>query len=200
MDVPLLAGGIGAAFLVGGGGLAYALRGRWRRRREVLALLSQVARALAVTAPQIKRYPVPSLTGYYHTYPLAIECVRKGAQLLWRIHSELAQPLDGRLVLYGEGRHGKMRELYGMEVVLTGDVAFDHRMLLAATNEVFARHIFTPYLRSRVVGLPLAEFKMDCHQSEIYAECHTGMGSAAAPLIPMIHILFDVCDRLLSGR
>lgn len=193
-----LFGACGGIVTAVGGGLFFLFRKRRGRRRATMALLGYLGRVLEISHPELKRYPTPTVAGRYHTYPLVIECVRKESRCCWRIHSELPQPIDGRLVLHGEERHDKMRELYGVEVVLTGDAAFDQRMLLAAGDEDFARKLFTPYLRSRFVAAPAVALTINCHRQEIYAECTTGMADAKS-LIPVVRLLFELCDRLTAA-
>ena len=101
------------------------------------------------------------------------------------------------MALHGEGRHGKMRELYGMEVILTGDELFDTRIVLAGTQETKVRHALTPYICQRFLGLPLQVFMIDCRDHEVYCECTTGIRDPVRPLIPVVALLFDVIDRLV---
>ena len=145
-----------------------AVRQLWGRRQETLTWLRLLGTALPVTSGELKKYPTPSITGYYYAYPIVLECVRKGSTVVWRIHSELTKPIHGRMALHGEGRHGKMRELYGMEVILPGDELFDTRIVLAGTQETKVRHALTPYICQRFLGLPLQVFMIDCRDHEVY--------------------------------
>lgn len=196
MESTLIAVGIVFAVAAGVIVLGYRARRQRRVRATAVALIRQLAAALPLTDPQIKKYPTPSLCGRYYTYPFVGECAPQGNAVLWRVHSELPVPLTGRIAIQGEGRHGKMRELYGMEVVLTGDEAFDARFVLSATDEALAHRLFTPYLRSRFLHLPLAVFTFDCQREALYAECTTGTEDAARLLLPVVQLLFEMCDRM----
>lgn len=184
--------------LLGIGALGTASWAVWRRkaRAETVVRLHALGRLLSLQNIECKRFPSLSLLGRYHTYPLVVECVRKGDQIIWRLHSECAVSWEGRLHLQGEARHGKMRELYGLEVVVTGDVAFDSHILLAATDESRAHALFTPYLRSRWAALPLQHFSIDIDGQIIYAEYTTVPKEPVGSLIPVVTLLFETCDRL----
>lgn len=195
MESTLIVAGIVLAVAAGLMLLGYRARRQRLVRATAVALIRQLAAALPLHDPQIKKYPIPGLSGRYYTYPFVCECVPQGNTVLWRIHSELPVSLNGRIAIQGEGRHAKMRELYGMEVVLTGDEAFDARFVLSATDELMAQQLFTPYLRSRFLHLAAGSFTIDCHDREVYCECTTDPGDPVPPLLPLIPLLFELCDR-----
>ncbi|MBI4366475.1 MAG: hypothetical protein HY543_06625 [Deltaproteobacteria bacterium] len=176
-----------------GGGFIGRIFGR---RRAILDALREISIRLPITDAAIARYPAASCTGRCYSYPLAVECVRRGGVLRWRVHSELARPWQGRIVMYGEARHGTPRELYGMEVMVTGDAGFDAQFLVAATEDALARRLFTPYLRARCRRLPTSHLTIDCHDSTVYCEYTTGMHDPVRIGIPVITFLLDLMDRL----
>lgn len=166
---------------------------RWRHRRRhrdvILDVLQAIAGRLEMDAVQIKSYPALHLTGRYCSYSLTVECVARDSAWLWRVHAELERHCGERLLLHGEGRPAKMRELYGMDVLLTDDPAFDRMVVTACTHDVFARRLLTNYLRSRFTRLQQTHFQIDIRDHTVYAEYLTSLESAPTALPPFLEIV-----------
>lgn len=179
--------------VLGGGGLLWwavrRIRHRHRHRRVILDVLRETARGLAMEMVQIKSYPTLHLSGCYCSYGLTVECVARDADWLWRLHAELERDCGERLLLHGEGRPAKMREMYGMDVVLTADPAFDRLVVTACTHDLFARRLLTAYLRSRFLHLPQAHFQIDIRDHTVYAEYRTTLAAAPQALPPFLEIV-----------
>ncbi len=166
---------------------------RWiharRYRHMVLAVLQALAKRLDMEQVQVKLYPSTHLTGRYGGYGLIIECVPRDGGWLWSVHAELLQPNQQRLLLHGEGRPAIMRELYGMDLVLTGDADFDRIVIMASTNDSLARTVMNPYLRTRFRHLQHTHFQIDIRARTVYAEYLTTLEGAPGLLPSFLDLL-----------
>lgn len=186
--------------LVGGGGVLGMLwwQGyRVRRRREVVRRLM---RALHQHTPlqeaELRAFPTLTLNGWYYGYFVSIGCKEHDNRLVWRVHTELAQPWTGRLTIVGESRPGRMRELYGQEVVFSGDRDFDRLFLVATSDEVLVHRVLTTYVRERFRALCHHHVQIEIQQQAVYAECVTTADEALRILPMHLEVLFLLCGVL----
>lgn len=183
-------------FAVGGiaAGLALFVTRRIRRRREKLELwLRQINQLLPLKEAKLVPFPAPSLGGYYFQYPITLECDEKEGGVCWKIHSELYVPWVGRTIFHGDGRPGKMRELYGTDIVMTDDSHFDRHVLVSSTEVAQANLILGPYLRARFLSLTHTHFQISIRDQSVYAECLTPQNDILGPLPHFIDVLISLC-------
>ncbi|GEM_PF-5667328 len=157
------------------------VRRRLHQRRAAQDCLRHVRQMLTLDQVRIVHFPVPALGARYLGYPITLECRAAPDGWRWRLHSELQSAWEGRLLIHGEDRPGRMRELYGMEIVLTGDAEFDRMALIACTDEARAAHIFSRYLRERYRQLAHTHFQLEVRDTHVYAECTT-QGQSLTPV------------------
>jgi hypothetical protein len=191
----LALGVVGAAF--------WWWRARQRRgsRQHRKVILEDLGRLLPLRGSKLTAYPVPSLGGHYTSYPVTLECEGADEVLTWRVHTALAVPWEGHLVVHGERRPGNMKELYGKEVVLFDDTEFSQMALVACTDRAFAQRLFTPYLRKRVIDLPDTHWQVDIDRHGVYAEFQTDRLTAARHMRDYLDYLVMLCAmiELLNG-
>ncbi|MBI2343631.1 MAG: hypothetical protein HYV02_04790 [Deltaproteobacteria bacterium] len=178
------------------------LRRRHRRHRRILAALHAMSGHLLLEEQRMQSRPMPTLHGRYHSYSMAIDADDRATSWCWRVHTELHNVWDGRLFLQGDDRPGKMRELYGKDVMFTGDRLFDRQVIVAGSDRERMRLLFTPYLRARYQQLSETHFQIEMRQRAVYAEFVTGIAHPEARVATYLDLLAVTCaalDLLLQG-
>jgi hypothetical protein len=177
-----------------------------RRRRQRLVLrrhLAVIAQQLRLQHPVIKLYPVLTLQGRYFSYELAVESKHKSDPhypWLFRIHLELQHTIKGRLYIQSENKPAKIARLYGMEVIITGNAAFDHQVLVCSTDEASAQLLFTPYIIERFLRVPFPPFHIDYHKHSAYAEIALHSPQDAAVVAQLAALVVEVAEFLHQGK
>jgi hypothetical protein len=164
-------------------------------RQAAHAMLQALAQQFPFENHETKKFP-PSVGGHYYDYPITVECKQEKTGWLWRVHSELESSWDGRLFLHGEDRPAAMREIYGMEVVLTGDADFDRSVVLASDHEALARQLMTRYVRKRYRQLHRTHFQIDIRNGTVYAEFHTTTEDGVGRLPNLLDLLISTVAML----
>lgn len=180
----------------------YSLRSR-RRRLVLRRQLSTIAYQLKLRQPVIKPYPVLTLQGRYFSYEIAIEAKIKGdTRLPWlfRMHLELQHELKGRLFIQSESKPAKIARLYGMEVIITGNAAFDNQILVCATDETSTQLLFTPYLIERFLRVQLPPFHIDYHKQTAYAEIALHPSDDVTTVSHLAALMVEIAEFLHQGR
>lgn len=177
---------------------------RIRRKRRVLRRhLSTIAYQLKLQHPGIKPYPALTLYGRYFSYDISIEAKTKNdAHLPWlfRIHLELQHELKGRLYIQSEAKPAKIARLYGMEVIITGNAAFDNQVLICSTNEPSAQLVFTPYLIERFLRMQLPPFSIDYHKHNAYAEISLHSSADILSVSHLAALMVEISEFLNQGQ
>lgn len=177
---------------------------RVRRRRILLRRqLSLIAHQLKLGHPAIKPYPVLTLHGKYYSYEIAIESKTRGDPhypWLFRIHLELQQELKGRLYIQSENKPARIARLYGMEVVITGNAAFDNQVMVCSTNEPSTQLLFTSYLIERFLRIWLPPFSMDYHKHSAYAEIALHAGDDVTQVSHLAALMVEIAEFLHQGE
>lgn len=177
---------------------------RVRRKRRVLRrLLSTIAYQLKLHLPGIKSYPALTLNGRYFSYEVAIEAKTKGDPhypWFFRIHLELQNELKGRLYIQSEAKPAKIARLYGIEVIITGNAAFDNQVLVCCSNEPSAQLLFTPYLIERFLRMQLPPFSIDYHKNSAYAEISLHSVSDVTSVAHLAALMVEVAEFLHQGQ
>lgn len=195
-----IAGGV--AGLLAAGWLAWVWWKLRARRRVTMATLHRLGQHVRLDDAQIKSYPAPTLLGTYFGYALAVECEAQKTGWRVRLHTELRSPWEGRLLMHGDTRPGRVRELYGMEIVLTGDHACDRAVLIAAHDEPLVQQLMNDYLRSRYRHLPHTHFQYDWHDRQVFAELHLAAADGLRPVpehIDLLVLTSGMLDLLLAS-
>ncbi len=180
----------------------YGLRSR-RRRLVLRRQLSTIAYQLKLHHPVIKPYPVLTLQGRYFSYEMAIEAKIKGdPRLPWlfRLHLDLQHELKGRLFIQSENKPAKISRLYGMEVIITGNAAFDNQTLVCATDETSTQLLFTPYLIERFLRVQLPPFHIDYHKHAVYAEIALHPRDDITKVSHLAALMVEIAEFLHQGR
>lgn len=196
--IPWIAGAIVAITLV----VWIYLRVR-RKRRVLRRLLSTIAYQLKLQHPGIKRYPALTLQGRYFSYEMSIEAKTKNdPHFPWffRIHLELQNELKGRLYIQSEAKPAKIARLYGIEVIITGNAAFDNQVLVCSTNEPSAQLLFTPYLIARFLRMQLPPFSIDYHKNSAYAEISLHSVTDVISVTHLAALMVEVSEFLRQGQ
>lgn len=177
---------------------------RVRRKRRILRRqLSTIAHQLKLHHPSIKSYPVLTLHGRYFSYEVAIEAKTKSdphLPWLFRVHLELQHELKGRLYIQSEAKPAKIARLYGMEVIITGNPAFDNQVLICSTNEPSAQLLFTPYLIERFLRMQLPPFSIDYHKHSAYAEISLRSTADVSSIPHMTALMVEIAEFLQQGQ
>lgn len=186
--------------LVGGGAVLGVLSWqgyRLRRRREVVRrLMRTLYQHTPLQEAELRAFPTLTLNGWYYGYFISIGCKEQEGRLVWRVHTELAQAWAGRLTIVGESRPGRMRELYGQEVLLSGDRDFDRLFLVATNDEALMHRVLTTYVRERFRALRHHHLQIEIQQQAVYAECVTTADEALS-IVPMhLEVLLLLCGVL----
>jgi hypothetical protein len=196
-NLPWIIAGAVVAILV----LWIFLRSRKRRiflRRQ----LSAIAYQLKLSHPAIKPYPVLTLHGQYYSYDIAIESKTKSDPHypgFFRIHLDLQHELKGRLYIQSEAKPAKIARLYGMEVIITGNAAFDNQVLVCSTNEPSAQLLFTPYLIERFLRVQFPPFSIDYHKHHAYAEISLSSKDDVTPISHLAALMVEIAEFLHQG-
>lgn len=173
----IVVGGIAVASVLVGVVAGYGLRRvvkRVRRRRAITREhLLRIAAGLPLRDVQLETFPTLGVRGRLHGYSVSFDGVPKRDQWLWRIHAELEQPWSGRLILHGDDRPGRLKEVYGTTLVLTGDTEFDRRVITMSTNPAVAQQFLSTYVRASLLELPHLHVQMELVDQHAYAECCT---------------------------
>lgn len=176
---------------------------RTRQRRIFLRRqLSTIAYQLKLSHPAIKPYPVLTLHGRYFSYEIAIESKTQSDPhypWLFRIHLELQHELKGRLYVQSEAKPAKIARLYGMEVIITGNAAFDNQVLVCSTNEPSAQLLFTPYLIERFLRVQLPPFSIDYHKHNAYAEITLRSKDDVVYISHLTALMVEIAEFLHQG-
>ncbi len=184
--------------------LAIVIFLRVRRKRRILRRqLSAIAYQLKLSRPVVKPYPALTLHGKYYSYEIAIESKTKGdAHYPWlfRIHLELQNELKGRLYIQSENKPAKIARLYGMEVIITGNAAFDNQVLVCSTNEPSAQLLFTPYLIERFLRVQLPPFSIDYHKHSAYAEVSLHAVTDITGVSHLVALMVEIAEFLHQGE
>jgi hypothetical protein len=177
---------------------------RTRKRRIFLRRqLSTIAYQLKLSHAAIKPYPVLTLHGRYYSYELAIESKTKSDPhypWLFRIHLELQHELKGRLYVQSEAKPAKIARLYGMEVIITGNAAFDSQILVCSTNEPSVQLLFTPYLIERFLRSQLPPFSIDYHKHHAYAEISLHSKDDVTQVSHLVALMVEIAEFLHQGK
>lgn len=184
--------------------LAGSVYFRVRRKRRILRRqLSMIAHQLKLLHPGIKRYPALTLQGRYFSYEMAIEAKTKNdPHFPWffRVHLELQNELKGRLYIQSEAKPAKIARLYGMEVIITGNPAFDNQVLICSTNEPSAQLLFTPYLIERFLRMQLPPFSIDYHKHSAYAEIALHSAADITSVSHLAALMVEIAEFLHQGQ
>lgn len=173
------------------------------RRRVLRRQLSTIAYQLKLQHPGIKRYPALTLQGRYFSYEMAIEAkTRNDPHFPWffRVHLELQNELKGRLYIQSEAKPAKIARLYGMEVIITGNAAFDNQVLICSTNEPSAQLLFTPYLIERFLRMQLPPFSIDYHRHNAYAEISLHSAADITGVSHLAALMVEIAEFLRQGQ
>lgn len=177
---------------------------RTRQRRIFLRRqLSTIAYQLKLSHAAIKPYPVLTLHGRYYSYELAIESKTKSDPhypWLFRIHLELQHELKGRLYVQSEAKPAKIARLYGMEVIITGNAAFDNQVLVCSSDEASAQLLFTPYLIERFMRVQLPPFSIDYHKHNAYAEITLHSKDDVTKVSHLAALMVEIAEFLHQGK
>lgn len=177
---------------------------RVRRKRRILRRqLSTIAYQLKLQHPGIKPYPALTLHGRYFSYDISIEAKTKSdPHFPWffRVHLELQHELKGRLYIQSEAKPAKIARLYGMEVIITGNAAFDNQVLVCSTDEASAQLLFTPYLIERFMRVQLPPFSIDYHKHNAYAEIALHSAADIASVSHLATLMVEIAEFLHQGK
>lgn len=174
-----------------------------RKRRILRRQLSTIAYQLKLHHPGIKSYPALTLHGRYFSYEISIEAkTRSDPHFPWffRIHLELQHELKGRLYIQSEAKPAKIARLYGMEVIITGNAAFDNQVLICSTDESSAQLLFTPYLIERFMRVQLPPFSTDYHKHSAYAEISLHSAADITSVTHLAALMVEIAEFLHQGQ
>lgn len=189
--------GIILVIVITGGVIAWRhFRTVRRQRRAVIQSLRDLGQRIALEEAQMKPYPAPALGGYLNGYPVTIVCRREGGEWAWRLQTELESNWAGRILFHGEDRPSKMRELYGMEIVLTGDQQFDRHVVVAATDEQVALKLLGKYLRQRFYKIGHSHYQIDIRGKVVIAEFRSTKGGRGAQVPAYLYLVNTLCAML----
>lgn len=185
------------AWGAGVGGIATSawwwLRAR-RMRQERRALLESTRTQLGFASRP--GFPATSIDGVHCSYPFSLQCTPEQHEVLWKIHTELTSDFHGHLLVHGDERPSKMRELYGMEFFCTGDAEFDRLFVVACHDEHFARRLYAPFLRARFVALGGAHLQIEIDNRGVYAELIALKNPQGSVLPAVVDLLATLCGMV----
>lgn len=169
--------------------IACLLAGVWFLRRRplrqsVLLMLHSVSQGMPLADAVFKKYPIPTVSGHYFGYRMALEgSIKKdrphkerGFRFLATV--ELPKPLEGRIFLQHESRKTSLKPIAGLKLVKTGVARFDEHFLLLSGSERLARAAFQPYLCEKMMALPILSWQVDAHGKEAHFEIWQAMSDA----------------------
>lgn len=196
--------GVGAALGGALGGLGvWGLRRFFRRSRARRSAtrehLIRIAAGLPLRDIHVESIPTVGLRGRLHGYAIMFDGVpREDDAWLWRIHTELEHLWNGRLLLHGDDRPSRLKEIYGTTLVLTGDAAFDRHVITMATDSELALRVLSTYVRGTLLDLPHLHVQLDINGQHAYAECVTS-AHGVRDLKHVIEAFVLVCATIDMG-
>jgi hypothetical protein len=176
------------------------LRRLRQRRARRLTTLQHLATQLPLDEVTWSPFPVPTLSARHTTYPFTLSVTMKESWI-WRIHAELHHDWESHLLLTGDARPAKMRELYGKEVLFTDDKGFDRQVIVASSAPTETQQLLTPYLRSRFCGLPHTHFQIEIRKKAVIAEVHTRPEKLATvhAFVDLLFCTLGMLDLVISN-
>ncbi len=176
--------------VIGGAGYFF-----WSRRTLALSVgtvLKRTAELLSLKEVRFKKYPMPTVSGDYFGYRIALEGPSKKkhrflATLL------LPKPCATRLFLQSEKRKTSLKPIADLKWITTGDPRFDSHFLLLAGEAPIAQAIFQAYLCGKILELSSKNWQIDIFKNEAHVELEQEILDAAS-LAETLKVIVEICN------
>jgi hypothetical protein len=86
-----------------------------------------------------------------------------------------------------------------MEVIITGNAAFDNQVLVCSTNEPSVQLLFTSYLIERFLRVQLPPFSIDYHKHSAYAEVSLHSAADVTAVSHLAALMVEIAEFLHQG-